>query len=175
MAELRFIPTPTNESQRFASNGTDTDKWSIQGRRFNSSGTAKGSQIQVNYRLFTTFNQQRPSVGSDEDGGFVVFWTSFDSGGADADGYSIQGQRFSSIGSSVGSEFLVNSYTTSNQEIPSIGRNGNRGFVVIWNCNGSSGSDSDQYSIHGQRFDADSVFEDGFESGDLSSWSSSLP
>lgn len=62
------------------------------------------------------------------------------------------------------------------------------GFVVVWQCDGSSaaefvvtwtslgsnGDDSSGHSIQGQRYVLP-LFADGFESGDLSAWSHSVP
>jgi hypothetical protein len=68
--------------------GSDSDGYSIQGRRFSSSGAALGSQFQVN--TDTTGDQVAPAVAAPSDGDFVVVWKSYGSSGND----SIQGQRF---------------------------------------------------------------------------------
>jgi hypothetical protein len=52
----------------------------------------------------------------------------------------------------VGSEFQVNSYTTSTQYNPSVAAHADGDFVVVWESFGSSGSDSDDFSIQGQRY-----------------------
>ncbi len=70
------------------SNGTDTDGWSIQGRYFAPSGTAVGSDFQVN--AVTSGDQRRPAVAGDN-GRFVVVW---DGPGVDGDGLSVEGQRY---------------------------------------------------------------------------------
>ena len=46
-------------------------------------------------------------------------------------------------------------------------------FVVVWNSEGSNGTDTSGFSIQGQRFLVP-YFADGFESGDFSGWSSTL-
>ncbi len=51
---------------------------------------------------------------------------------------------------------------------------GDGDFVVVWSSFGSSGSDSAGESIQGQRF-AVPLFTDGFESGDTSAWSNTVP
>ncbi len=48
-------------------------------------------------------------------------------------------------------------------------------FVVVWQSAGSSGSDSSSFSVQGQRFVPSLIFTDGFESGDTSAWSSTVP
>ena len=49
------------------------------------------------------------------DGGFVVTWTS---DGQDGSGYGVYGQRYSSTGAAVGSEFQVNTATLHDQLRP---------------------------------------------------------
>ena len=76
------------------------------------------------------------------------------SSGTDSDGVSIEGQWYDATGATVGDEFEVNSYTTSQQRVPcGAGR-------FQWHFRGgvgeprSRGSDSSSYSILGQRDDA---------------------
>ena len=49
-------------------------------------------------------------------------------------------------------QLLVNTYTTSYQDSPSVAANGAGNFVVVWSSNGSAGSDASKRSIQGQRF-----------------------
>jgi hypothetical protein len=52
----------------------------------------------------------------------------------------------------VGAEFQVNTYTTGSQVNPSVAPDGAGGFVVVWHGTGSSGTDTSDESIHGQRY-----------------------
>lgn len=58
---------------------------------------------------------------------------------------------------------------------PAIGAelatNGAGDFVVVWTSRDQDGSDG---GVFGQRYGA-TLFEDGFESGDTSAWSNSVP
>ncbi len=144
----------------------------ILGRRFDSAGAPVGQDFLVN--TYTTDIQFRPAVAADANGGFVVVWHSDGSTGSDSSLRSVQGQRFDSSGALLGHHFQVNSYTTGNQWKPAVAADRNGNFVVAWSSNGSSGSDSDWYSIQGQRF-AVPIFADGFESGNTSAWSSAVP
>ncbi len=54
----------------------------------------------------------------------------------------------------VGSEFQVNSYTTSDQESSRIAINGDGDFVITWESTNQNGSDLD---IYAQRYDADGI------------------
>jgi hypothetical protein len=54
----------------------------------------------------------------------------------------------------VGSEFQVNTFTTSYQRYPSVSLDAEGNFVVVWTSHGSSGTDSD-VSVQGQLYAAD--------------------
>ncbi len=150
----------------------DSSEFSIQGQRFAADGTPAGDQFQVN--TYTTGAQFSPAVGPDGDGGFVVTWNSAGSHGSDSSSYSIQARRYAADGSPASEEWQVNSYTTSAQNRPEASLDGAGGFVVTWHSTGSSGTDSSGIGIQAQRF-AVTIFEDGFESGDTSAWSATVP
>ena len=137
----------------FGSVGTDSSYFSIQGQRYASDGTTAGAQFQVN--TYTTSFQYGQSVGSDADGDFVVVWESSGSGGTDSSYFSVQGQRYASDGTTAGAQFQVNTYTTAFQRFPSVAFSADGDFVVVWASNGSGGSDSDAFSIQGQRYASD--------------------
>ena len=154
------------------SSGTDTSYTSIQAQVYDSGGAPVGSQFQVN--SYTTSYQRRPAVAADSIGNFVVVWASDGSSGTDTD-YSIQAQVLNASGTLVGSQFQVNSYTTSSQDSPTVAADGQGGFVVVWQSDGSSGTDTNGTSIQAQRYSSGVLFVDGFESGDTSAWSSKVP
>ena len=214
-----------------ASSGTDTDNYGIQARRYVSDGTPVGGKFQVN--TYTTGYQRDPAVAMDQEGNFVVAWSSYGSSGTDTspDWFSsmasIQAQRYASDGSAIGSEFQVNTYTTYPQKLPSVAMDANGDFVVVWQSYGSSDTDTDIWSIEAQIFASDgsavgsefqvntyttgwqwepvvatdtdgdfvvvwtnmpsdgtsirarqylvTVFADGFESGNTTAWSTSVP
>lgn len=139
----------------YGSVGPDGDSASIQGRRYAANGATLGGQFQVN--TYTTSGQRYPAVASDSEGNFVVVWDSFGSGGTDASSFSIQAQRFSVDGAALGAQFQVNTYTTDAQRYPSVAADSAGNFVVVWQSLGSSGTDSDESSIQGRRFDASGV------------------
>ena len=53
-----------------------------------------------------------------------------------------------------GSEFQVNTYTPNAQRYPTVAMDGSGNFVVVWQSSGSSGPDTSNYSIQGQRYDS---------------------
>jgi hypothetical protein len=140
--------------------GQDGSDRGIYGQRFDSNGNKVGSEFRVN--TWTTDEQTDPSITSLSNGGFVVVWQSWcESTGCtaqDGSGYGIYGQRFDSNGNKVGSEFRVNTWTTDDQDSPSITSLSNGGFVVVWTsgCDwqGCTPQDGSDYGVYGQRFDS---------------------
>jgi hypothetical protein len=129
----------------WTSDGQDGSDSGVYGQRFDANGNKVGSEFQVN--TSTTDIQWHPSITSLPDGGFVVVWD----GAGQGHGDGVYGQRFDSNGNKVGSEFQVNTWTTSVQEYPSITSLPNGGFVVVWQSDGQDGS---YYGVYGQRFDS---------------------
>ncbi|MBP9146485.1 MAG: hypothetical protein KBI44_18540 [Thermoanaerobaculia bacterium] len=134
------------------SSGGDTSNSSVQGQRYTADGAALGGQFQVN--TYTTSIQFNPSVASDAEGDFVVVWASYGSSGGDTSYGSVQGQRFAAGGAALGGEFQVNTFTTSRQQYPSVASAADGDFVVAWLSNGSSGGDTLDTSVQGQRYAA---------------------
>ncbi len=132
------------------SSGGDTSLESVQGQRYTAGGAALGGEFQVN--SYTTNGQGGNSVSRDADGDFVVVWHGGGSSGADSAGYSIHGQRYTAGGAALGGEFQINSYTTNNQAVAEVSLSADGDFVVVWTSGGSSGGDTDGYSIQGQRY-----------------------
>ncbi len=116
------------------------------GQRFDSSGTPVGTEFQVN--TYTTGSQAYAAVGSDAVGNFVVVWTSTSEDGG---GDGLFGQRFSSSGAPVGTEFHVNTHTLGSQDGSAIGMDAAGNFVVAWQSQDQDGSN---YGVFGQRFDS---------------------
>jgi hypothetical protein len=154
------------------SSGGDNSDFSIQARRFDSAANPLGPDFQVN--TITTSDQGSPRVAVEPSGNFVVVWSSNHSGGDDSDGTSIQVRRFNPAGFPLGPDFQVNTYTTGDQELPTVAVDAAGNFVVTWESYGSSGSDILGSSIQARRFRVP-FFADGFESGDTSAWSAAVP
>jgi S-layer family protein len=71
------------------------------------------------------------------DGHFVVVW---ESGTQDGSGFTAMASRFDANGARLGSEFVVNTYTTGEQYFCSIGMNARGRFVVAWQSYQQDGS-----------------------------------
>jgi hypothetical protein len=128
------------------SDGPDGSGYGIFGRRFDSSGVAQGNEFQIN--AYTTGDQKRPQVASEDGGDFVVAWQSNEQDGS---GYGIFAQRFSSAGGFLGGELPANSYTTGAQAFPDVAMDSDGDFVVVWQSDGQDGSNE---GIFGQRYDS---------------------
>jgi hypothetical protein len=133
----------------FQSDGGDGDSGAILAQRFAADGTKTGSELVVN--SYTTSSQGSPAVACEADGDFVVAWSSNGSAGTDTDSNSIQGQRFAADGTPIGSQFQINTHTTSSQSGPRIAMCGNDSFVVVW---ASDEQDGHSFGVFGQRFSA---------------------
>ena len=134
------------------SDGDDTSDRSIQAQRFDSSGNGIATPFQVND--YTTNAQVDPRVAADDDGGFVVVWASSGSDGGDTSNESIQGQRFASDGTALGTQFQVNDYTSSEQDQASVAMAGDGSFLVVWRSLGSDNGDDSGRTVQAQRFDS---------------------
>ena len=141
---------------------------------------ADGSVVSVNefwgdpgdftVNTFKTGAQLGPSVLSLADGGFAVFWHSFNQDGS---GVGVYGQRFDATGLKVGVEFRVNSTTALTQEAPTATLLDDGGFVVLFESEPVTGQG---FEVRGQRFDADGAPVDGeFVVRDMTGGSQRLP
>ncbi len=124
----------------------DGSGFGVFGQRFNSAGFPAGSEFRVN--SYTTNSQRGAAVAADGSGNFVVVWQSYLQDGSD---YGVFGQRYSSAGSPVGSEFQVNSYTTGRLLFPAVAADDSGSFVVVWQSDGQDGS---SWGLFGQRFNS---------------------
>ena len=80
-------------------------------------------------RIFLYGDQYFADVAVLSGNGVVVAWETY---AQDGSGYGIFAQRFSSAGTKVGSEFQVNTYTTSFQVSPTTSSLAGGGFVIAW-------------------------------------------
>ena len=123
----------------------DGSGYGVFARRFDPAGAALGGEFQVN--TYTTFIQQRPSIGADASGNFVVAWQSQNGGAGD----DVFARRFDSGGNPLSPELAVNSYTTGIQGTAAVAVDASGSFVVVW---GSVGQDGSSYGVFGRRFDS---------------------
>jgi len=144
--------------------GQDADREGVFARRFTSAGTPAGNEFQVN--TTTAGGHERPlAVDFDAAGNFVVAWS------ANAAGYyDVMARAFDAAGAPRTGEFRVNAHAPDDQSAPALAFDGPDHFQAVWM---SRGQDGDGWGVFGRRLDPDRIFADGFESGNLSAWSSS--
>ncbi len=106
-------------------------------------------EFQIN--SYTDSAQGNSSVAALADGGFVVTWDSY---GQDGSSFGVYGQRYTSSGVKVGSEFQINSYTANHQSSSSVTALTDGSFVVTWDASGQDGSES---GVYGQRYTSSGV------------------
>jgi hypothetical protein len=118
----------------------------VYAQRYDSSGNPVGSEFQVN--TYTAHSQGSPSVAMDSNGNFVIAWHTDD---LDGDRDAVYTQRYDSSGNPIGSEFQVNTYTTLDQQYPSVAMDSNGNFVIAWDSDGQDGS---MRGVYAQRYDS---------------------
>jgi len=128
------------------SNLQDGSALGIFGQRFDASGVRVGTEFQAN--TFTLGAQGEPAVAADAAGNFVVVWRSVNQEGPLSAG-GVFGQRYSSSGARLGTEFRANTETVSGQDTPSIACDDAGNFIVAWESNVQDGSSK---GVYAQRF-----------------------
>ncbi|MEZ0369023.1 MAG: hypothetical protein ACAI44_08075 [Candidatus Sericytochromatia bacterium] len=132
---------------------TNGDGQDIAARRFDSSGGALDAcEFIVN--TYISSSQASPAIAMAGNGRFIVSWVSH---APDGDGLGIACQRFAANGNPLGSEFIVNTYTTGAQEfigdgVKAAAMDAEGNFIVTWSSRNQDGS---HYGVFGQRYDRD--------------------
>ncbi|MDZ8109755.1 MAG: putative Ig domain-containing protein [Nostoc sp. DedQUE12a] len=124
--------------------GQDGSLYGIYARRYNSAGVAQSSEFKVNN--YTDNDQLHAAVAMDDDGDFVISWTS---SGQDGSGSGLYARRYNSSGVAVENEFRVNGYTNSEQNNPTVAIDADGDFVISWQ---SYGQDESGFGIYAQRY-----------------------
>ncbi len=120
----------------------------IAGQRFDSDGDPIGTEFAVN--SYTTLAQGTPQVSTTSNG-FVATWGSLD---IDDSAVGVVARRFDMTGAGIGDDFIVNTYTTFDQEEPDVSAADDGSFVVVWE---SGGQDGENEGVFGQRFDTNGM------------------
>ncbi|MBU1626428.1 hypothetical protein KKB18_03590, partial [bacterium] len=138
--------------------GNDEDQEGIFARRYNNEGFPLGDEFQVN--VHTDAEQYDPSVAMDSTGNFfAVAWTSSNQDTENSLG--IYAKLYSTDGNLIKDEFLVNTYTSSNQQYTYAALDSNGNFIITW---GSFGQDGDGYGVYAKIYDnTGSVKKDEFQ------------
>ena len=131
----------------WASAGQDGSGDGVYARQFTAAGTPRAAEFPVN--IYTTSNQNDPSVAMDAAGDFTVAWVS---DGQDGSGNGVFARQFTAAGVGVPGEIPVNiDFTTFAQDRPTVVMDAAGDFVVTWV---SSYQDGDSGGIFARRFTA---------------------
>ena len=84
-------------------------------------------------------------------------------------------RRISADGMPAGEDFQVNSWTSGYQQHPAVSATPSKEIVVVWEGGYDDPVRYYEYGIWGQRFDEDLLFASGFEFGDVTGWSATVP
>ena len=104
-----------------------------------------GGEVRVNTIL--SDQEAGADVTAMADGGYVITWQS----AIDGSGVSISAQRYDAAGHRIGSEVLVNTYTTNDQYSPHVAGLADGGYVIVWE---SMQQDGSLLGVYQQKFDA---------------------
>ena len=149
-SEQRFAAVAMNTSGfvvTWASANVDTGGYAVVGQRYDSSGTKIGSEFRIN--TYQAGDQTESNVAMTASGAFVVTWTSNGQDGSDG---GIYAQRYNASGVAQGSEFRINTTTSADQALSSVGIDANGNFVVSWQSWDQEGSFDE---IYARRYSAD--------------------
>ena len=134
--------------------GASVDGLGIFGRRFTSSGVGQAIEFMVN--TYTIQAQDKPQIGADDNGDFVVTWESL---GQDGSFEGTFARRVSAAGAPFGPAFQVNSYTVNNQKQiftntglangQAVDFDADGDFVIAWTTEYQDGNAS---AVFAQRF-----------------------
>ncbi|KAJ3426747.1 insulin-like growth factor binding proteinn-terminal [Anaeramoeba flamelloides] len=123
----------------------EESKWGIYAQIFNSNdGNTIGNEFKVN--TITVSTQQYPSISSigENDEYFVITWESYHNGSDNAEVFA-QVYRSDNGMALLNEEVQVNTYRTSNQQLPcitSIDQGSDSKFVIVWDSSGQDNIDN---------------------------------
>jgi hypothetical protein len=135
--------------------GSPDFNFGIHGQRYAADGNPLGDQFQVN--TITTSSQISPLVAMEADGDFVVVWFSNCACGTEEVLPSVQGQRFASDGTFLGSEFKINTETMTKERFPSLAMDADGDFIVAWQ---SVDYNANTSTAQGRRYGSDGSAQD---------------
>jgi hypothetical protein len=119
-----------------------------------SSNATPGLQTLVS--SYVTGNQFNPAITTLDDGGWVVTWE----GEGPGDNYGIFEQRYRANGSAIGTEKLVNTYTTDGQTFSAVTALSDGGWLVTWSgedAGDAAGILQQRYDSHGNQVTTDTL------------------
>ncbi len=127
--------------------GQDGSRSGVFGQIMDGAGDPVGLEFQINQ--FTPEFQGEADIAAFPNG-FIVVWES--GGDQDGDRYGVIGRSFDNRARPLSAEVQVNTFTSGNQNAPSIAANSDTGFLVSWQSRDQDGS---EYGIFAQLYNRD--------------------
>jgi hypothetical protein len=135
------------------STSADGSLGAVKGQRFAVSGAPIGSEFLVN--TAAAGSQLNVRAAGLQSGGFVLTWETSDPL-QDGSGTAVKAQLFDASGVKIGAEFLVNSQTYLNQQLPTVASLSDGGFIIAWQTSDPA-QDGAGGAAKAQRFDSAGV------------------
>jgi len=135
------------------------------GQLYDLAGIPVGDQFRINAGTDVASYGGFGRIAGLKTGEFVAAWE-----GDDKKSGGISSRAFSENAMPLTDDFQVNTYTTGFQGVPSLSAGADGTIVIVW----ESPHDGDVKGVFGRRLSL-AQFVDGFESGDTSAWSITIP
>jgi hypothetical protein len=135
--------------------------------RFMSAGGLWLNNTDVWVSTFTSSFQNDPAIATLTNGNVIIVYSSFDQASSNSL-EDVYGQMFSPNGTAVGTNFLINTFTTYNQRNAAVAALNNGGFVVTWvseqerSTSPDWGSNTLSYGIDSAPLPSVDIYEDLF-------------
>ena len=131
------------------SENQDDEDWGIYQQRYDATGNALGGEVLVNSEQDNS--QEDPHVAA-LDGSYVVVWESEKQHGPTKEVFL---QRYDNAGTALGGEEVVNEHKAGFQIQANVAALAGGGFVVLWEGEGTAGTDD--WGIFAKVYDKDGV------------------
>jgi hypothetical protein len=131
--------------------GTDSNKFTVIGQWFDTTGTPLGAEFQVDEYVPTFVALPEIAISPGEE--FVVVWERYTERWGPTKESDVFARFYDSAGVPVGGEFQVNTYTTDDQQDPAVAIAANGDFVVAWEGDRHAGG----RKVDGRRFTVDAA------------------
>ncbi len=144
---------------------------SVRGRWFDAASNPVGGEFQIN--SYGAGDQGRPSAAADTLGRVVVLWE----GRSNQDGSEIGvfGRVLFDDGTFASGEIQYNTYTSDSQDQADVACSAAGNLMAVWSSEQQDGSGEGVYGVSWPLPPSQTIFTDGFESGDPTLWSASSP
>ena len=165
--ELRGSPSIVADDDGFLvawhARADGAEDYRIRAKTVDASGLPVGTELALSVPALGSAVSPGPATSGGET---LLVWSSELSAGTDDSGSSIQARFLAASGQPVSAPFQVNESTLGDQWRPLAAGLGQGRFVVVWR--------EDDYGLRGRILEGP-LFADGFESGDTSAWSATVP